>query len=883
MAFIGYLGNVGSQAGLIELGFVPPGTALPTNVYGAIPQGGVVPYLWYRVLDPFGNEVISNLAHLKSKWTIKAPMPGQVTGSSVIGDFQIDLPTPGTPEWKDNAQDFAQLNINYRVEGYYGQPGAGNPRVAGIIREKPTSFNNFSLKGIDSIGILLGTATGRSESFAGRTDQLFMYALQGYALQPGASDDFSGTLALWTNNGAFTLANNPNGLASIKSPATANGDGLLYSTTSYANATYANCSISGWFYLICANTSGSAAEAGCVAALQDANNYILGRANMRQAFTQGSNNSRYEIDAEIWIKSLGSWTLLNRKTNVVVSPNNNTWLQVTLSGKQIGNNYQWEVQLNGAPSGCLTQYQAAPAGMVGFRSYIASQVMGAFTFNATNSVTYLSNVSFVAKQSLVNPGNIVQGTKSITQTFSNTHSLDLINLAAMTEGYSWRKNCGVGIDTIDYGPTVGTDYTSRVIFIEGQNLEKNSSVDTNFDAPVTANRLFGSPGQDNAGYIEWVNIAAAKKYGYWLGTLSVDEASDFGAQQRLVQTITNLQAAPGSAKDLFVVRDEETADVWRELDYVAVYSERLGFNMQSVQVMGYTLEEGNTAQEIIGDQYPKSMIVADLRRLRSLLDGLATGTGSVSPSVSSAAGGVVYDSRYGSPSILSFNGGFQTTSVGNPGVGQPYRLVFQIPTNFAVIQKVLLTVVPSTSSSSAGSTGNTTATNNATTPTADASGESGHSHGHSHVITINAGTGANGNITIGNANPGDLWNASGVANNAATNTTTTASSGHSHNHTHGSHNHTQNAHSHSITAGTPGSGPSASGITVWAGTVDGTMNQLAGFGPYTATTSNIDITTAISTNSSIGFGSGVFEIDLATSTAGGLIAYLLVIGIVKSL
>lgn len=876
MAFTGILGSAGSESGLIELGFVSPDAALPNNVAASLSQGGVVPYLWYRVLDPFGNEVVSNLAHLRSKWNIKAPMPGQVTGASVIGDFQVDLPPPGTPEWRDNAQDFAKLAINQRIEGYYGQPGAGNPRVTGIIREKPSTFNSFALKGIDSIGILLGTSTGRSEQFNGRTDQLFMYALQGYAMQANSSDDFSGVIAtLWNNNGGWSTNANPNGLAAIK--ASNSGDGVLSSKTSYANATYNNCYISGWFYLICANTTGSVAEAGCIAAYQDINNYILGRALMRQAFTQGSANSRYEVDAEIWIKSLGTWTLLVRKNNVVVTANNNAWLQVSLFGKQIGATYQWEVQINGSPSGCLYQYQATPAGSTGYRSLITSNTMGPFTFNAANSSCWVSNVTFVAKQNLVNPGNIVQGTKSIMQTFSNTHSLDMVNLAAMTEGYSWRKNPGVGIDTIDFGPSVGTDYSSRVFFIEGDNLESRSSIDTNFDQPVTANRLFGSPGQDNAGYIEWVNIAAAKQYGLWIGTLSVDEASDFGAQQRLVQTITNLQAAPGSAKDLFVIRDEQTADVWRELDYVTVVSPRLGLNNQVVQVMSYTLEEGSPAQEIIGDQYPKSMIVSDLRRLRSLLDGLASGTASVSPSVSSSQGGVVYDSRYGTPGILTFSGGYQPCSgatSGNDynGTGaQPYRLGFQIPTNFAVIQKILLTFTLTTSSTLAvsGNTGAESGHNHGST-----GGETGHSHSHSHTWHAAFGTLKAATLYLNGAA------VEGNDSSAPADIGTTANSAGSSGHTHGTGAST--GHTHPISASS-GSQTATGSYLYLNGTQVNQPGTSTPYGPFATNQFNLDLTAALTTQ--FGLSSGQWELDITNHNAngGGIIAYIILIGLVKSL
>jgi hypothetical protein len=67
--------------------------------------------------------------------------------------------------------------------------------------------------------------------------------------------------------------------------------------------------------------------------------------------------------------------------------------------------------------------------------------------------------------------------------------------------------------------------------------------------------------------------------------------------------------------------------------------------------------------------------------------------------------------------------------------------------------------------------------------------------------------------------------------------------------------------------------------------LDGTV--ISGFGPFNnggstdVDISNIDLTTAISTQFPT-FGGGVHELDITSTQTGGIMAYLLIIGIVKS-
>lgn len=173
------------------------------------------------------------------------------------------------------------------------------------------------------------------------------------------------------------------------------------------------------------------------------------------------------------------------------------------------------------------------------------------------------------------------------------------------------------------------------------------------------------------------------------------------------------------------------------------------------------------------------------------------------------------------------------------------RLWYVIPSNMVAIQKAFLSIkflnYRTYSTITFGTTG-TDAT--ATTPAADATGESGHSHNHNHSLLPTGNTAGAGTVAWNNGSPGIL-----VVTNLAPNADTSSiqsnaagSSGHSHNHTHGAHSH---SHSHTISGSTIvgiQEDASPSNVTILFDGVDRTVTL---GGPFNTDIVELDITSFI--------------------------------------
>src|SRR6266567_1424007 len=136
----------------------------------------------YRIISKDVDIVIKNLEHKHaSKWSIKFMQAG-VVGASIIGNFEIPLHDPGSNDAMMSQDDYDKLKENMRVEAYLGDEIAGDPLLTGIIREKPSKMNEFTIKGADIIILAQNALTGRNDQFSGTTDKLFTQSLSAYKL-----------------------------------------------------------------------------------------------------------------------------------------------------------------------------------------------------------------------------------------------------------------------------------------------------------------------------------------------------------------------------------------------------------------------------------------------------------------------------------------------------------------------------------------------------------------------------------------------------------------------------------------------------------------------------------------------------------------------------
>ena len=129
------------------------------------------------------------------------------------------------------------------------------------------------------------------------------------------------------------------------------------------------------------------------------------------------------------------------------------------------------------------------------------------------------------------------------------------------------------------------------------------------------------PGGDSGGSIIWPRIGAA---GDMVLTDTVADVSipSFTLLARTAAALQAIKANPWLAKQISVVRDPQTADRWRELDYVTLHSPSLSIAAQKVLVLGYTFTEGLATQTIYLDQYTDAMALS-AERLRRAVEQLA--------------------------------------------------------------------------------------------------------------------------------------------------------------------------------------------------------------------------------------------------------------------
>lgn len=180
----------------------------------------------------------------------------------------------------------------------------------------------------------------------------------------------------------------------------------------------------------------------------------------------------------------------------------------------------------------------------------------------------------------------------------------------------------------------------------------------------------------------------------------------------------------------------------------------------------------------------------------------------------------------------------------------PWRADYVMPKNFQRLISARLSFIirayRTYSSLTLSSTG-------ATTPAADATGESGHSHSHNHG-THNHGflpesnTTGSGSVTWDTTNQKIATSASGISADSTVvqattpNTDATGSSGHSHSHTHGSHTHTVSG---TTTLGIAEDvAPNNPGLTI---SFDGVDKTAALGGPFQQNMIEIDVTQFLQT------------------------------------
>jgi hypothetical protein len=103
-----------------------------------------------------------------------------------------------------------------------------------------------------------------------------------------------------------------------------------------------------------------------------------------------------------------------------------------------------------------------------------------------------------------------------------------------------------------------------------------------------------------------------------------------------------------------------------------------------MQIMEYTFNEGHDKLELVMDKFPMDATEVQLRRMWQTVDAIASGTSAMTPS---AGSGIIYDSAYGAPAMVTAYSGFQAVDSTHN-----LRMRFTLPKGLAMVQTVTLSI-----------------------------------------------------------------------------------------------------------------------------------------------------------------------------------------------
>lgn len=594
-------------------------------------QEGTPPRLAYRVIDAnTGAVVVGNLAHLhQSTWTVRALQSGY-PGSTTIGDFRILLPAPYSEEGARYRDVYKQLAIGQKVEGFLGDAVTGSPRVSGVITKlhKPLG-GPWEVTGSDTLWWLQ-----QSQLLPGETLQAGLQGSQIIGNFNGTQevewdDDFSkwnsGDSANYSATGwTFTSADPSQGFPAMTSSSVPPAATAILTTVNFWNLSeYQGGSVSIQGTMVAGTDTTTDACEASILILSDASgaNGIMLRAVMVQT---GTGSTFYNVHAQIYTISAGAYTLQNQVTNVFTNVGATFPFEVTAVAYQVSGTSFFRVLVNGKDPNCFySTTTAASSGAIGLR----------FLANTGGSPTvYVNRIHFRTRNRASSahrfaPGTVAGGSRTLPQnvTSSSQTHLDMALLASALDGWWIRKNPGFGYksDSLDYAASPGTDLSSAIVFEEAVNvLDQGTEVTSVADIYATDVKTQALPGTDGGGNITWRRVGAS-------GDMALtDSAYDVGVPtyallRSYAQQIQARKTNPMQAIQVTAVRTAETADKWRELDFVTVHIPTLGVNRQKAQVVGYTLDETKDDQTVFLNQFPERHLPqAPLQRIVRPLDYL---------------------------------------------------------------------------------------------------------------------------------------------------------------------------------------------------------------------------------------------------------------------
>lgn len=603
-----------------------------------MPAEGVAGYLKYRVLDPnSGAVVIPDLPHLhQSSWTVLALQPGSPSAGS-IGSFKIPLHPPSSKDQYGKAKQFYDLLApGQKVEGYLGDVITGTPRFSGVLTTNGfrKSFNTFEIGGVDTLWWLQQSQLLPGEVIvSGQTGNLLVPEFCG-TQEVIWDDDFSGwNGSTHPNSSDYTVssdtffASDPYlGLPAIQSSAISPTIGRLTTNTTWSSSAgnpYPKSAITIHGTITAGTDTANNAGEASILILSDATaqNGIMAQCNMLQT---GVGSNVWGVHAHVYTISAGTYTLQATATGVFTGLGGAFPFEVTAVLFVIGSNLNLKIFINGKDSGLLYTTASFPAsGSIGLRFSAAT---------GGSPAVYVNRLQFHHRRSpVLETGRFLSttGAAGTRTTLNNitgsgqTH-LDMIQMAMSMDGFYARKTPGAGFkaDTIDYRATPGSDLSSSIRFVEGDNLEdlEVAPVAEGFSTDVKMN---AQPGSDSGGSIVWGRIGAVGDM-VLLDTVTDVGVPGYSLLVGYAQQIQGRKVNPWTAKIATVIRDAATADKWRELDSVLVDSPTLNVQKQKMLIVGYTFTEGARTQKVYLDQFNQGLAQIPQQRLARVVESISS-------------------------------------------------------------------------------------------------------------------------------------------------------------------------------------------------------------------------------------------------------------------
>jgi hypothetical protein len=620
-----------------------------------VPEG--IPLkLAYLLRDPnSGTIVVPDLYHLGGQWTVRALLPGY-PGSTTLGDFTIQLPPVYGEEFgRYKAQYDAILNatnrgVGLKVEGYLNDVGAGAPVVSGVLAKMSLPLDGpWELTGSDTLYWLQ-----QSQLFAGEEGSLLAGTYRAHQIAEAMygtrellyDDDFTN----WNSGANYSssgFGDSFNDIVYGQKAISANADGS-YAIT---NGTWTDdqfgagyqllqaASVTAWGVAVGDDTAGSGTgPAPGLWLLADSTgaNGILVDFLMKET---GAASAAYNIDARINTRVAGTFTqralVSNVYTNVPgIFPFELTAVLYTNTQPGFAPKVGVRVLLNGKDTGAVfydgIDWTVPATGRLGVRHGSS----GGTTATYFNRLRFQSRTAGWWGTSRFAVGSSYNG-NFVPAPFGGqgqTH-LDIIQAAAAFDGASVRKDPGAGTkgDKLNYGLSLGTDYSSSIVLAEGGNVMASGSTLSNVaEVYATEAHVNGVPFGDSGGSMTWPSSVGASGDMVLTDTVSDVGMVGFSFLTRYGRAIAARKGAPIVATQLQVVR---TADMlranngWgpRELDSVQIHLPTYGIRHQAAQIVGYTVTEGSAVATYYLTQFPEAVLPqAALQRLWRSVDYLST-------------------------------------------------------------------------------------------------------------------------------------------------------------------------------------------------------------------------------------------------------------------